>query len=191
MSGEEPQRARARLSGKRRAGARADEVERAPLVPLILVPSPADLAAGRRVITAEEDEIPRAARLFRDRAEAAGWTTQVTYSHFWDVPPATGAWAGRWVPKHSMFVRFWHLGRRLRGYAGWTCVDDGTGAARWSSGGGQVQILGYRWPAGVASGGVKQLEKLVSGEQTVKQAPVCTKTDKRGLVMIHYGFTIA
>lgn len=187
MSGQEPTRARPKTLTKCRAGSRAEEAERAPLRPLILIPSPADLAAGRRVIVVEEDEIPRSVRAFRDATIAGGWSAQVTYSHFWDVPPATGRWAGRWVPKHMMCVRFWHLGRRLRGYATWVCSDDGSGAARWSSDGGQVQIIG-QWPSGEL--GIRQIERLIAGEVDLKWGPVRVETDKKGRAMIHYGYSL-
>lgn len=191
MSGQEPTRRATAGSkgGKKRAGARTEEPDTPALRPLVLTPSPADLAAGWRVIVAEEHEIPRSAKAFFNRAVAAGWSAQVTYSYFWDTPPYTGRWAGRWVPKHSICVRVWHLGRRLRAYALWTCIDDGSGAASWDTQGGQAQLLGSDapgWPTPRV--GVTDLDKMIKGELTVKWGPVRAETDKKGRAMIHYGY---
>lgn len=189
MSGDEPTRRATSGSkgGKKRAGARDVADDKPALRPFVLIPTPAQVAAGQRLVTAEEDDIPRTVALFRDRTLAAGWSAQVTYSHIWDVPPATGRWAGRWVPKHIMCVRFWHLRRRLRAYASWSCADDGSGAAAWSSDGGQAQIIG-NWPT--TKVGVVALGKMVAGDLTVKWAPVRFETAKRGGVEIHYGFIL-
>lgn len=156
MSGQEP---------TRRATAGSRESKPA-LVPIILIPSPADLAAGRRTITADEEDIPRSVRLMRERALAAGWSAQVTYSHVFDTPPYTGAWAGRWVPKHIMCLRVWRLDWKIRAYAIWSCIDDGSGVGSWKAEGGQAMIIGGHW---ATSGfGVTEFGRLLDGQRRVE-----------------------
>lgn len=78
---------------------------REDLVPRILVPTPAQLAAGVRVVDADPDTWPAQVGLAVKRAEKAGWSWRVSYSHFLAVPPTGGADAGQWVDTHSMVVR--------------------------------------------------------------------------------------
>lgn len=60
---------------------RAAAVAPAPrAVTRVLIPTPAQLAAGVRIIDAEDGQIPAAARRLRDAALGAGWLVRCTYA---------------------------------------------------------------------------------------------------------------
>lgn len=108
MSGDE-------LGRKGKAGKTLyDGLERSELSVRVLIPTPAQLAAGIRLIDAEPETWPQAVRDTVRRAETAGWRWRVTRSHFLDIPPTTGWSKGEWVDTHSLAVR---LGKQLAGRA--------------------------------------------------------------------------
>lgn len=94
------------MSAKRvAAGGRAAEPTRAELRPVILVPTPAQLARGERVLDADPESYPQAVRLAVDKAQKAGFVTRVTWSHFKNTPPVAGKNAGLWVDTHCLCLR--------------------------------------------------------------------------------------
>lgn len=110
---------------------RARERERAKvkeaLVPVVLVPTRAQRAAGQRLVDARDDQMPSAARLLVKRAAAAGWLVRATYAHAL-MPPKRGA--EDWWDNHTVAVRLQHPdGRRA-----WGVWSNGT----WDGG----QIMG-------------------------------------------------
>lgn len=97
-----------------------------PLVPVVLVPTAAQRAAGRNLVDATEEQIPRGARALMKAAAAAGWTVRATYAHAL-MPPKRGT--EDWWDAHTVAVRLAHPdGRRA-----WGCWSNGT----WD--GGQVR----------------------------------------------------
>lgn len=107
-----------------RAAARR-RVEPAP-VPIVLVPTAAQRAAGQRLVDARDDQIPRGAKTLVKAAQAAGWLVRVTYAHAL-MPPKRGT--EDWWDAHTVAVRLAHPdGRRA-----WGCWSNGT----WD--GGQVR----------------------------------------------------
>lgn len=91
-----------------------DGLERSELEPKLLVPTPAQLARGERLVDADRDIWPDQVVQMVKRAEGAGWLWRVTYSQFLAVPPITGADAGQWVDTYVMCVR---LGKAWTGRA--------------------------------------------------------------------------
>lgn len=110
------------------------------LVPIVLVPTPAQRAAGQRLVDARDDQIPRGAKALMKAAQAAGWLVRVTYVHAL-MPPKRGA--EDWWDVHNVAVRLAHPdGRRA-----WGC---------WVNGG---------WDGGQAGGrnvGARELGTFVS-----------------------------
>lgn len=86
------------------------------LAPVVLVPTPAQLARGQRLIDATASQCPSSALIMRSAAEREGWATRVTYSHAL-MPPKLGG--EDWRERHSIALRVEHRARRLRGYAIW------------------------------------------------------------------------
>jgi hypothetical protein len=94
---------------REREQARVKEV----LVPIVLVPTQAQRAAGQRIVDAREDQIPSAARLLAKRAVAGGWRVRLTYAHAL-CPPKRGH--EDWWDNHTVAVRLEHPdGRRAWG----------------------------------------------------------------------------
>lgn len=131
---------------------RARERERAKvkeaLVPVVLVPTAAQRAAGVRLVDARDDQMPARARALAKKAREAGWTVRVTYAHAL-CPPKRGA--EDWWDNHTVAVRLAHPdGRRAWGV--------------WSNGG---------WDGGQIMGrncGATELGALVSDVQLDSQA---------------------
>lgn len=102
-----------------KAGAKAKRDE---LSPVVLIPTPAQLASGVRVIDVGEEIYPRAVVLAVARAHKCGWGSRVTYSQFLDVPPFAGKHKGQWVTKHCLRVRCWRDTMRVE--ASWIGTDE-------------------------------------------------------------------
>lgn len=83
------------------------KVKKGELKPVILVPTPAQLARGERVIDAEPEIWPAAVKAMVKKAGSHGWGCRVTYSQFLDIPPVSGKNVGEWVTKHCLRVRTW------------------------------------------------------------------------------------
>jgi len=90
---------------KRATAGVAAKVDRGGGKPALLVPTPAQLARGERVLDADPSDYPQAVRLAVDKARKAGFAVRVTYSHFQDVPAVSGKHKGEWVETMSMCVR--------------------------------------------------------------------------------------
>lgn len=132
--------------------------EKKALVPQLLVPTPAQLARGERVIDLDPDAWCKAVRDMVKRAERAGWTCRVTYSHFLGVPPVAGRMTGQWVPTHVQCVRL--RGMFAQAWGAWHGTDhDGW---KWDSG--QYLPLGGLLMNVSATG----LSGLITGKMTIK-----------------------
>lgn len=119
------------------------------LVPIVLVPTAAQRAAGQSLVDARDDQIPRSARALMKAAAHSGWRVRVTYAHAL-MPPKRGA--EDWWDNHTVAVRLRHGrdGRRAWGV--------------WSNGG---------WDGGQIMGrsvGARELAALVSDVQLDSQA---------------------
>lgn len=136
MSGQEPTRTRAKT--KSRAGARADAVIVDEQWPKLLIPTPAQLAAGQRVILAQEETWCQSVASLVRKATRYGWAVSVTYSHFLDRPAYQGKWKGTPKPVHDQTVRLLREADGVGAYASWHGVEgDG-----WAAQGGQAKWLG-------------------------------------------------
>jgi len=85
--------------------AKVDGLERSELRPRILVPTPAQLERGERVIDADPQIWPGAVAQMVKRCEREGWSVRVTHSQFLAVPPVSGADVGQWVDTHCLVTR--------------------------------------------------------------------------------------
>jgi hypothetical protein len=100
------------LAARRAEAHRRGEVKEV-LVPIVLVPTQAQRAAGQRLVDAREDQMPARARALAKKAREAGWSVRVTYAHAL-MPPKRGA--EDWWDNHSVAVRLAHPdGRRAWG----------------------------------------------------------------------------
>lgn len=108
------------------------------LTPIVLVPTPAQRAAGQRIVDARDDQVPAAARLLAKRAIAGGWAVRVTYAHAL-MPPKRGS--EDWWDNHSVAVRLGHPdGRRA-----WGCWSNGGwDGGQWWTPGTMVRNVGAR-----------------------------------------------
>jgi hypothetical protein len=156
VSGEEPTR-------RATAGA-AKTTPRAELKPTILVPTPAQLAAGIRLVDADESQWPRPVALMVRKAQAAGWETRVTYSQVLDIPAVAGKYKGQQVIKHFLAVRMFHVKRQIRAYGIWKGVED----QGWSADCAQAMLINH-WPT--TAFGVEDLGRLVTGAMEIKGVP--------------------
>lgn len=143
------------------AGGRVAE-EAAELKPVILVPTPAQLEAGIRVIDADPAVWCASVKAMVERAKRNNWTFRVTYSQFIDVSSNRGKHAGEAVTKHTLAVRMWrdsgiHL---IRCYGMWHGTDEDGWKA---SGAGAVSFLFGM----VKLSGITDLEKLIDGRMTI------------------------
>lgn len=112
-------------------------------VPIVLVPTKAQRAAGVRLVDATQEQMPAAARRLRQQAIEAGWAVRVTYAHAL-MPPKRGG--EDWWDMYSVAVRLEHAdGRRA-----WGCWANG----KWDSG----QAIE---PGGVVSVGARELTAYV------------------------------
>lgn len=128
------------------------------LAPKLLVPTPAQLARGERVIDLDPDAWTKAVRDVVKRAERAGWTCRVTYSHFLAVPPVSGRMTGQWVPTHVQCVRL--RGMFAQAWGAW----HGTEHDGWSWNSGQYLPLG----GVLLSVGATELSGLITGKMTIR-----------------------
>jgi hypothetical protein len=97
-----------------------DAADRAGLTPaprpVILVPTPAQLARGQRVIEATDEQCPAALLRLREAALTAGWAVRTGYSHALHPPKRGGE---DWYERHHVTLRIAHEGRGQRGYGAW------------------------------------------------------------------------
>lgn len=113
---------------------------KAVLRPVVLVPTPAQLARGQRLVDAAPTQCPNSALIMRTAAERAGWTTRLTYSHAL-MPPKRGN--EDWWEQQTIALRVQHDERALRGYAVWANgLWDGAQAG--STIGGALDLLTVR-----------------------------------------------
>lgn len=132
-----------------RAAARARAAVKEVLLPVVLVPTAAQRAAGQNLVDARDDQIPRAARSLMKAAAHGGWLVRATYAHAL-MPPKRGA--DDWWDAHNVAVRLRH-GRD--GRRAWGCWVNGG----WDGG----QIMGRNV-------GARELAALVSEVQLDSQA---------------------
>lgn len=137
-----------------------DGMERSDLRPKILVPTPAQLERGERVIDADSEIWPDQVRTAVGRAETHGWAWRVTYSHVLAVPPVTGADAGQWVDTHVLVVR---MAKPWIGRA-WGCWH-GTERLGWKFE--SAQYWGHFMPRQV-NVNATELAGLIAGTMTMK-----------------------
>jgi hypothetical protein len=116
---------------------KARERERAKvkevLVPIVLVPTPAQRAAGRRLVDARDDQMPAAARRLRDQIVEARLPVRATYAHAL-MPPKRGG--EDWWDNHSVALRV----QRADGTRGWGCWSNG----KWDGGMWAGRLVGAR-----------------------------------------------
>lgn len=98
---------RERKAAERLAELRLVETPR----PIVLVPTPAQLARGQRVIDATDEQMPKTCRALVAKLTAAGVAHRVTYAHAL-LPPVRGS--DDWVDNHSVVIRV-----RGRGFTSW------------------------------------------------------------------------
>lgn len=142
-----------------RGRVKIDGLERSELRPRLLTPTPAQLAAGVRLIDAPPDDWPSAVAQAVKRAEKAGWSWRVTYSQFEAIPPVSGADVGKWVLTHSMVVRM--RGPGGRAWGAW----HGTTRTGWSFD--DAQYWGIFMPVAIVVSAT-ELAGLIVGTMTVK-----------------------
>lgn len=130
--------------------------------PKILVPTPAQLAAGVRVVVAEPETWCRSVAGLVRKAQRCGWEVSVSYSHFIDTPPNMGKWKGQPVPKHSQAVRLRNV-FGIQAYGIWHGIE-GEG---WAAESAQAQWRGLR----SLPFGAEALEKLVTGKMMLIREP--------------------
>lgn len=135
--------------------------KRADMAPTILIPTPAEMARGQRLIDAPRDQWPRAVELLADKAERAGWNVRVTYSQVLDLPAIAGRHKGERVVKHYLAVRLFHVKRQIMAYGIWSGTED-TG---WKADHAQAMLVNH-WPT--TTFGVTELGKLVTGLMDIK-----------------------
>lgn len=116
---------------------RARERERAKVrevpVPIVLVPTPAQRAAGKRIVDARDDQMPAAARRLRDQLTEARILCRATYAHAL-MPPKRGA--DDWWDNYSVALRV----QRADGTRGWGCWSNG----KWDAGMWAGRLVGAR-----------------------------------------------
>lgn len=156
MSGIEPQK-RTVKSKKPRAGARVEDVPE-ELRPKILVPTPAQLASGQRLVSADPAIWPDSVARAHRKALENGWLAMVTYSHFLDVPPYQGKHAGQWVEKFSLAVRVCKM--PVLAYAVWHGQEE----EGWSANAAGAWLVGVG-PA--VTFGVMEFGQLLDGRLNV------------------------
>lgn len=143
---------------KRKEDGKAPKVDRGDGQPKLLVPTPAQLAAGVRLIDVDPGEYCRAVGLLVRKLESLGWRYRVTYSHFLAVPAVTGRFVGQWMPTHSQCVRM--SGMFARAWGCWHGTEEGGWG--WDS--------GQYWPTGGTVMGVSstELTGLITGKMTIR-----------------------
>lgn len=103
---------------RRRHLADADRAQIAEVLrPVVLVPTPAQIARGERVINARPEFVPSAAAKLADVAREHGWAARLTYSHAL-IPPKRGS--DDWREQHTVALR--------------VSRPDAAGAAFWADG---------------------------------------------------------
>lgn len=163
MSGQEPAR-------RATAGAKA-KVKRGELSPVILIPTPAQLAAGVRVIDADPEVWPRAVRSAVEKVRRYAWSNRVTYSQFLDVPPSAGKHKGEWVTKHCLRVRCWRDTMRVE--ASWVGTDEDG----WKFDGAQAFSAGLGLSQPLSS---EVFGKLIDGRMVLTQGRVGANVAETG-----------
>lgn len=142
-----------------RGKVKVDGLERSELRSRLLTPTPAQLAAGVRMIDAPADDWPLAVKQAVRRADKAGWAWRVTYSQFEAIPPVLGADVGKWVLTHSMVVRM--QGPAGRAWGAW----HGTTRTGWGYDSGQFWGLFMGYPVNINA---TELAGLITGSMIVK-----------------------
>lgn len=137
----------------------ADQVRRETGT-IVLEPTPAQLAAGIRVIEIGADEAYVGAAKLYDAALAAGWAARIAQSRYLTEPATSGAIErrGRRLERVVQSLRV----RRdpLRAYGCWEFDCE---RAKWSAQGGRVGVMMDKGLTGIVAVNVTQLEKLIKG----------------------------
>lgn len=107
---------------------------------VILEPTPAQLAAGVRVLPFE-GELPKTAADLVALAGRAGWSAMATRSRFLDVPAVSGKYKGQYAEKVCAAIRLEHRGRMLIGAAFW--LFDVTAGAWKADDGLMAQVVSW------------------------------------------------
>jgi len=142
------------MARKKSAGGREEVIE--DVAPIILVPTPAQLAAGQRIVDVASDSWPDSVRLMVGRAQrAGGWRVRVTYSQYLASP-----YRGERKLKHTMAVRLVRECDGVQAYGMWQGEDD----KGWSADSAQAKHpeLGMCGPFGVT-----ELGRLVDGTMMI------------------------
>lgn len=88
------------------------------VAPVILEPTPVQLASGLRVLD-WDGQLPKTAAELIALAGRSGWTARATRSRFLDTPAVSGKYKGQYAEKVCCAVRLEHEWRLLVGAAFW------------------------------------------------------------------------
>jgi len=132
------------------------------MVPTILIPTPAQLARGQRMVDMPREQWPQSVTSLVDKAQRHGWSVRVTYSQVLDIPTIAGKHKGERQIKHWLAVRLEHAARGVKAYGTW-CGTDETG---WKADHGQAMLVNH-WPTTIF--GVMDLVRLVTGKMEIRE----------------------
>lgn len=113
--------------------------------PIVLVPTPAQRAAGVRVVDATAEQVPAAAQRLAAAIAAAGNPLRVTYAHAL-MPPKRGG--EDWWDNHTVAVRTGLADGSARGWGVWS--NGKWDAGQWWVAGAMVRNVGAREFAALA-----------------------------------------
>lgn len=130
-------------------------------VPVILEPTPAQIARGSRVLYVESTPCGGASSLHK-AALANGWTARLARARHLSVPSNAGEESrrGRALECETVSVRLYHEERALAGWAVWLYDCE---RAAWSPDGAQVARVTGGGVTGVRSIMLTKLERIVKG----------------------------
>lgn len=127
---------------------------------IVLEPTPAQLAAGVRVIEIGADEAYNSIATLYDTAVGRGWAAQIAQSRYLSTPMTSGDLArrGRRLERVVQSLRVQR--GPVRAYGVWEFDVE---RSKWAPQGGRVGLMTAQGLMGIVDLNVTQLEKLIRG----------------------------